>query len=96
MATSTVAGAARMARLLLVHASLLSMAFAGDATVFEVDTASDQLLASAMTLQLTSSSGVIVPFAYTVVPLTASLGLNQSEVARQVSGSVLRNWGNTA
>jgi hypothetical protein len=49
-----------------------------------------------MTLQLTSSSGVIVPFAYTVVPLTASLGLNQSEVARQVSGSVLRNWGNTA
>lgn len=84
MATSTVAAAGKMARFSLVFASVLSMASAQVATVFSMDSLPDWMRESAMTLQITGPSGVIVPFPYTVVPLTTNVGLNQSEKTREV------------
>jgi len=39
---------------------------------------------SAMTLEITATDGDALPLQYTVIPLTASLGLNQSELDRGV------------
>ena len=71
--------------LFLVLACAISLASAGPASVFTMDNVPDWLRSSAMTLQITAPDGFIVPLTYTVAPLTASLGLNQTAVSREVS-----------
>lgn len=44
--------------------------------------------ASEMQLSILESNGLMVPLTYTVIPLTTSMGLNESQVSRGVSYTV--------
>ncbi len=87
MATSTVARAGKMASLtwLLASALYAASAVAADTpTIFSMEDVPDWQSNFAMSLQITAPGGDVVPLTYTVVPLTASLGLNQSDISRGV------------
>ena len=85
-ATSTVASAGTMAPVMWLLASALSVAsVAADmATISAMGDVPDWQTISAMTLTVSAPGAPTIPLKYTVVPLTTSLGLNQSELARGV------------
>jgi hypothetical protein len=85
MTTLTVVGAGKMASLLLLVAGVMS-GVSAQASVFPMDSVPDWELNSGMTLQIAAPDAVgALPLTYTVVPLTSSLGLNQTDRTRSVS-----------
>ncbi|KAJ9141845.1 Ring finger domain protein [Pleurostoma richardsiae] len=86
MATWTVAcpGRMRMRFLLWLLASAFSMVSAdvAMATTYSMAKVLDWQKQSVMQLAITGQDGVSVPLTYSVIPLTASLGLNESDVVR--------------
>jgi hypothetical protein len=88
MATSTVAGAASMMvlSLLLAAACLVSVASAESATIYSMPRLQTWAQDSLMTLKIsTLDGGSFEPLSLPVLPLTSSLGLNQTQKARGVS-----------
>ncbi|ERT00029.1 RING finger domain protein [Sporothrix schenckii 1099-18] len=53
-----------------------------DATIFSMDSVPEWQQSSAMSLQVSDPDADILPISFTVVPLTAVLGLNQSQETR--------------
>ena len=84
MATSTVACPGKMGVLLLACLSVLSVASADTATIYSMSKVPDWQTRSEMQLAITSQDGNPVALTYTVIPLTASLGLGASDVVRGV------------
>ncbi|CAK7216905.1 hypothetical protein SBRCBS47491_002982 [Sporothrix bragantina] len=63
---------------------------AADATIFSMNTVPDWQASSAMSLQVSDPDADILPVTFTIVPLTAVLGLNQSQESR-VSVAIMGN-----
>lgn len=85
MATSTVAGAMKMVTRMVALASVFSVASAQFATTVPMPDIPDWQVKSEMILSVTALDGGIVPIQFTVAPLTANLGLNQTDAVRNVS-----------
>jgi hypothetical protein len=85
MATSTVAGAVKMASSLALVLAVLLPAASGDsaATIYSMTKVPDWQQSSLMSLTLDSSDGE--PQLYDIYPLTSGAGLNQTSTARAVS-----------
>lgn len=81
MATSTVAYPRKMGALLLAFLSVLSVVSA-DASIYPMSKVPDWQTKSEMQLAITAQDANPVALTYTVIPLTSSLGLNESEVVR--------------
>jgi hypothetical protein len=75
---------AKMASLLLVLACTMSAVMAQTATVTSLIDIPEWGSDSAMQLSLSTAGGEPVPLTYTVMPLTQSLGLNQTDTTRGV------------
>lgn len=59
--------------------------------IFSMDQVQDWEKGYGMQLQLTAPEGAVVPLNYGVLPLTRNAGLNQTDRAREVCGSVTMN-----
>ena len=90
MATSTVAYPRKMGALLLAFLSVLSVVSA-DASIYPMSKVPDWQTKSEMQLAITAQDANPVALTYTVIPLTSSLGLNESEVVRGVIPSIPPN-----
>lgn len=94
MATSTGAGAGKMASrlILLALASSLLVAVRASDLLFAMTSVPEWQKKSEMTLQLTAPDGAVVPLTYGAVPLTRTWGANGTTVARNVSDYEMRDW----
>ena len=68
-----------------LSAVAVSAASSSDATIYYMDTVPEWQASSAMSLQVSDPDADILPITFTIVPLTAVLGLNQSQETRGVS-----------
>lgn len=71
----------------LAFANALSMVCADLAQTYPMSEVLDWEKNSEMQMSVSGADGDIVPFLYTVIPLTTDLGLNESQTDRGVSAS---------
>ncbi|KAL1876913.1 hypothetical protein VTK73DRAFT_8990 [Phialemonium thermophilum] len=72
-----------MASLLVLALIGAQSTLAASVSIFPMDHLTDWMQASAMSLEISSTDGAVPPLKYTVVPLTAKVGLNQTDKARE-------------
>lgn len=79
----------RTCALALAFASRLATVCADLAETYPVPAARDWEVNSAMQMSVSASEGDVVPLFYAVIPLTTTLGLNQSQISRGVTNFTL-------